>query len=146
MTVQVYSQPMTDQIKWYIDMFYINNSISCLTLGTHDQTCYGTLCVCLLIIEGVWKSADPKGWVKINKFVVTKIFGGHDKKVGWSQTFSEVNNFLRQTLSGVNIFLRQLFLCFSGWMGTVLVNKDYWPKLFLSITLHLDLQKWQKVF
>ena len=44
MTVQVDSQPMTDQNMWYIDMCCINNSISCLekktTFGTHEQTCY----------------------------------------------------------------------------------------------------------
>ena len=43
MTVQVDSQPMTDQNMWYIDMCCINNSISCLekktTFGTHKQTC-----------------------------------------------------------------------------------------------------------
>ena len=46
MTVQVDSQPVTDQIMWYIDMCCNNNSISCLerktTLGTYDQTCYVT--------------------------------------------------------------------------------------------------------
>ena len=55
MTVQVDSQPMTDQIMWYIDMCCINKSISCLekktTLGTHDQTSYVALCVCLLRLE-----------------------------------------------------------------------------------------------
>ena len=44
MTVQVDSQPMTDQNMWYIDMCCINNSISCLekktTFGTHEQTCF----------------------------------------------------------------------------------------------------------
>ena len=44
MTVQVDSQPVTDQNMWYIDMCCINNSISCLekktTFGTHEQTCY----------------------------------------------------------------------------------------------------------
>ena len=30
MTVQVDSQPVTDQNMWYIDMCYVNNSISCL--------------------------------------------------------------------------------------------------------------------
>ena len=44
MTVQGDSQPVTDQIMWYIDMCCINNSISCLkkktTCGTHEQTCY----------------------------------------------------------------------------------------------------------
>ena len=52
MTVQVDSQPVTDQIMWCIDMCCINNTISCLekktTLGTKDQTCYVKLCVCLL--------------------------------------------------------------------------------------------------
>ena len=51
MTVQVDGQPLTDQIMWYIDMC-CNDFISYLekttTLGTHDQTCYVTLCVCLL--------------------------------------------------------------------------------------------------
>ena len=55
MTVQVDSQPVTDQNMWYIDMCSINNSISCLekktTLGTHDQTCYVSLCVCLLRLQ-----------------------------------------------------------------------------------------------
>ena len=41
MTVQVDSQPMTDQIMWYIDMCLINNLISCFkkktTFGTHEQ-------------------------------------------------------------------------------------------------------------
>ena len=44
MTVQVDSQPVTDQIMWYIDMCCIDNSISCLekktTFRTHEQTCY----------------------------------------------------------------------------------------------------------
>ena len=44
MTVKVDSQPMTDQNMWYIDMCYINTSISCLekktTFGTHQQTYY----------------------------------------------------------------------------------------------------------
>ena len=44
MTVQVDSQPVTDQNMWYIDMCCINNSISCLEkktmFGTHEQTCY----------------------------------------------------------------------------------------------------------
>ena len=44
MTVQVDSQPMTDQLILYIDVGRIDNSSSCLekktTLGTHDQTCY----------------------------------------------------------------------------------------------------------
>ena len=44
MTVQVDSQPMTDQKMWCIDMCCINNSISCLekktTFRTHEQTCY----------------------------------------------------------------------------------------------------------
>ena len=52
MTVQVDSQPVTDQIMWYFDMCCINNSISCLEkktiLGIHGQTCYVTLCACLL--------------------------------------------------------------------------------------------------
>ena len=55
MTAQVNSQPVTDQNIWYIDMCCINNSISCLekkmSLGTHDQTCYVTLCVCLLRLQ-----------------------------------------------------------------------------------------------
>ena len=34
MTVQVDSQPVTDHIMWYIDMCYINNSISCLEKKT----------------------------------------------------------------------------------------------------------------
>ena len=42
----VMCQPVTDQIRWYIGMSCINNSIYCLekkmTLGTHDQTCYVT--------------------------------------------------------------------------------------------------------
>ena len=44
MTVQVDSQPVTDQNMWNINMCCINNSISCLkkkmTLGTYKQTCY----------------------------------------------------------------------------------------------------------
>ena len=44
MTVQVDSQPVTDQNMWYIDMCCINNSISCsekkTTFGTHEQTYY----------------------------------------------------------------------------------------------------------
>ena len=55
MTVQVDSQPVTEQIMRYINMCCINNSISCLekktTLGTNDQTCYVALCVCLLRLE-----------------------------------------------------------------------------------------------
>ena len=43
MTVQIDSQPVTDQNLCYIDM-RINNSISCLekktTFGTHEQTSY----------------------------------------------------------------------------------------------------------
>ena len=43
MTVQVDSQPMTDQHMWKIDMRCVNNSISCLEkktiFGTHEQTC-----------------------------------------------------------------------------------------------------------
>ena len=50
MTVQVNSQPVTDQIVWYIDMCFINNSISCFkkktTFGTHEQTCYVDFNVC----------------------------------------------------------------------------------------------------
>ena len=46
MTIQVDSQPLTDQIMIYIDMC-INNSTSWLekktTLGIYDQTCYVTL-------------------------------------------------------------------------------------------------------
>ena len=42
MTVQVDSQPVTDQYMCYIDMCCINNSISCsekkTTFGTHEQT------------------------------------------------------------------------------------------------------------
>ena len=42
MTVLVDSQPVTEQIMWYIDMCCINNSISCsekkTTFGTHEQT------------------------------------------------------------------------------------------------------------
>ena len=34
MTVQVDSQRVTDDIMWYIDMCYINNSISCLEKKT----------------------------------------------------------------------------------------------------------------
>ena len=41
MTVQVDSQPMTDQHMWKIDMCCVNNSISCLekktTFGTHKH-------------------------------------------------------------------------------------------------------------
>ena len=52
MTVQVDNQSVTDQIMWYIDMYCINTYISCLEkktiLGTQDQTCNVTLCVCLL--------------------------------------------------------------------------------------------------
>ena len=52
MTVQVDSQPVTDQIMVYIDMCCINNSISCLekktTFGTHKQTCYVNVNVGLL--------------------------------------------------------------------------------------------------
>ena len=48
MTVQVDSQPVTDQNMWCVVMCCINNFISCLekktTLGTHDQTCYVTMC------------------------------------------------------------------------------------------------------
>ena len=55
MTVQVDSQQVTDQIMLYIDMCCINNSIFCLekktTLGTHDQTCYVTLCLSIEIIN-----------------------------------------------------------------------------------------------
>ena len=55
MTVQVDSQPVTEQIMWTIDMCCINNSISFLekktTKGTHNQTCYVTLCDCLLRLE-----------------------------------------------------------------------------------------------
>ena len=44
MTVQVDSQPVTDQNMWYIDMCCINNSISCsekkTTFGTLEQTYY----------------------------------------------------------------------------------------------------------
>ena len=44
MTVQVNSQPVTDQHMWYIDMCCFNKSISCLekktTFGTHEQTYY----------------------------------------------------------------------------------------------------------
>ena len=43
MTVQVDSQPMTDQIMWYID---INNSISCLEKKT---TVKSTLSVMLIL-------------------------------------------------------------------------------------------------
>ena len=44
MTVQVDSQPVTDQMMLYIAMCFIN-SISCLKkkttfFGTHGQTCY----------------------------------------------------------------------------------------------------------
>ena len=43
MTVQVDSQPVTDQNMLYIDMCSINNSISCFekkaTFGSHEQTC-----------------------------------------------------------------------------------------------------------
>ena len=50
MTVQVDSQPMTDQIMWYIDMCFINNSIYCYkkktTFRTHEQTCYVNFNVC----------------------------------------------------------------------------------------------------
>ena len=52
MTVQVDSQPVTDQNMWCIDMCCINNSISCLekktTFGTHKQTCYVNVNVGLL--------------------------------------------------------------------------------------------------
>ena len=52
MTVQVDSQPVTDQNMWCIDMCCINNSISCLekktTFGTHKQTCYVNFNVGLL--------------------------------------------------------------------------------------------------
>ena len=41
MTVQIDSQPVTDQNMWYIDMCCINNSISCLekktTVGSHPK-------------------------------------------------------------------------------------------------------------
>ena len=44
MTVQVDSQPVTEQNMRNIDMCCINNSISCsekkTTLRTHEQTCY----------------------------------------------------------------------------------------------------------
>ena len=46
MTVQVDSQPVTDQNIWCIDMCCINNSTSCsenkTTFGTHEQTCMST--------------------------------------------------------------------------------------------------------
>ena len=52
MTVQVDSQPVTDQNMWCNDMCCINNSISCLekktTFGTHKQTCYVNFNVGLL--------------------------------------------------------------------------------------------------
>ena len=55
MTVHVDSQPVTDRIMWYIDMCCTNNSISGIeknmTMGTHDQTCYVSLCVCLLRLQ-----------------------------------------------------------------------------------------------
>ena len=55
MTVQVNSQPVTDQISWYIGMSCINNSIYCLekkmTLGTHNHTFYVTVRVCLLRLK-----------------------------------------------------------------------------------------------
>ena len=61
MTVQVDSQPVTDQNMWNIDMCCINNSISCLekktTLGTHEQT--SSMLVCpspLLFISEVYPS------------------------------------------------------------------------------------------
>ena len=53
MTVQVDSQPVTDQKQWCIDMCCSNNSISCLekkaTFGTQKQTCYVNFNVGLLI-------------------------------------------------------------------------------------------------
>ena len=52
MTVQVDSQPVTDQNMWWNDMCCINNSISCLekktTFGTHKHTCYDNFIVGLL--------------------------------------------------------------------------------------------------
>ena len=48
MTVQVDSQPVTDQIMWYIDMFCINNSISCLEKKT-DNPLIIMLSVCTFI-------------------------------------------------------------------------------------------------
>ena len=52
MTVQVDSQPVTDQNMWCIDICCINNSISCLEkktmFGTHEQTCYVNINVGLL--------------------------------------------------------------------------------------------------
>ena len=55
MTVQVDSQPVTDQNMWCIDMCCINDSIFRLekktTLGTYDQTCYVTLCLYIKIIN-----------------------------------------------------------------------------------------------
>ena len=50
MTVQVDSQPVTDQNMWYFNTCFINNSISCLEKkqlkGTNDQTCYVHFNVC----------------------------------------------------------------------------------------------------
>ena len=44
MTVQVDSQPVTDQNMWFIDMCCNTNSISWvekkMTFGTHEQTYY----------------------------------------------------------------------------------------------------------
>ena len=55
LTINLDSQPVIDQIMWYIVMCCINNSISCLekktTLGTHDQTCYVALCLSIKIIN-----------------------------------------------------------------------------------------------
>ena len=56
MTVQVDSQPVTDQNMWYIDMCCINNSISCLEKKTtkgntlSDILCY-TVCLSIKIIN-----------------------------------------------------------------------------------------------
>ena len=55
MTVQVDSQPVTDQIMWYIDICRFDHSISYLekktTKGSHDQKCYTTVCLSIKIIN-----------------------------------------------------------------------------------------------
>ena len=55
MTVQVDSQPVTDQNRWCIDMCCINNSISCLekktTFGTHKLTMSTSMLVCPFLVS-----------------------------------------------------------------------------------------------
>ena len=56
MTVQVDSQPVTDQQMWYIDMCCVNNSISCLETRRHLEhmnrhTMTTSMLVCLTLIN-----------------------------------------------------------------------------------------------